>query len=123
MGDWGAGNATQPETLNGPLHLEHGSVWLQTLPKRVSDDSRHFIFLRQKILVGEYFGQTFCFSQFLLGFGGATAKRTSKSDSASNFAPDTPILRSVRRQIIKNVCTKARGSKGLRVYWSKGLRV
>ena len=36
------------------------------------------------------------FSRFLSSFGGAGAKRTSKSTSASNFAPDTPILRSVR---------------------------
>ena len=35
-------------------------------------------------------------------FGGATAKWTSKSDSASNFASDRPILRSVRLKIIKD---------------------
>ena len=43
----------------------------------------------------------FRFSQFLRGFGGARGKRTSKSASASNFAPDTPILRSVRPKIVK----------------------
>ena len=41
------------------------------------------------------------FSQFRQGFGGARGKRTSKSASASNFAQDTPILRSVRPKIAK----------------------
>ena len=36
------------------------------------------------------------FSMFSGGLGGARGKRTSKSASASNFAQDTPILRSVR---------------------------
>ena len=38
---------------------------------------------------------------FSRGFGGARGKRTSKSASASNFAQDTPILRSVRPKIAK----------------------
>ena len=37
-------------TLNGRLPLEHGSDRRQTLPKRVSDDSRHFIFRRRKFV-------------------------------------------------------------------------
>ena len=37
-----------PETLNGRLPPEDGSVWPQTLGKRVSDDPRHFIFRRRK---------------------------------------------------------------------------
>ena len=41
------------------------------------------------------------FSLFLRGFGAARGKRTSKSASASNFAPDAPILRSVRPEIMK----------------------
>ena len=48
------GNATQPETLNGRLPLEHGSVRPQTLPKRVSDDPRRFIFRRQNILFSKF---------------------------------------------------------------------
>ena len=39
----------------------------------------------------------FSFLPFLKDFGGTTAKRTSKSDSASNFAPDAAFLRSVHR--------------------------
>ena len=35
------------------------------------------------------------------GVGGAGGKRTSKSARASNFAPDTPILRSVQPKIVK----------------------
>ena len=37
-----------PETLNGRLPPEDGSVWPQTLGKRVSDDPQHFIFRRPK---------------------------------------------------------------------------
>ena len=36
------------QTLNTRLPFKLGSVWPQTLPKRVSDDPRHFIFRRQK---------------------------------------------------------------------------
>ena len=40
-------------TLNGCLLMKHGAVWPQTLSKRISDDSRHFIFqLRTKFLGG-----------------------------------------------------------------------
>ena len=41
------------QTLNGRLPLKLGSDRPQTLPKRVSDDPRHFIF------------RLFCFSNFL----------------------------------------------------------
>ena len=47
------------------------------------------------------FDQTNVFLQFWPDFWGATVKRTSKSDSASNFALDTPIWRSVRPKIMK----------------------
>ena len=40
------------ETLNGGLPLKHSSDRPQTLPKRVSDDSQHFIFRRRKNLSG-----------------------------------------------------------------------
>ena len=36
------------QTLNTRLPFKLGSVWPQTLPKRVSDDPRHFIFRRRK---------------------------------------------------------------------------
>ncbi len=36
------------QTLNGRLPLKLGSDRPQTLPKRVSDDPRHFIFRRKK---------------------------------------------------------------------------
>ena len=36
------------QTLNGRLAPEHGSDRRETLGKRVSDDSRHFIFRRRK---------------------------------------------------------------------------
>ena len=37
------------ETLNDRLPLKLRSNWPQNLPKRVSDDPRHFIFRRKKI--------------------------------------------------------------------------
>ena len=43
------------------------------------------------------------FFDFLEGLGGAGGKRTSKSARASNFAPDTPLLRSVRPEIAKKL--------------------
>ena len=46
------------------------------------------------------------FASFLIDFGGATAKRTSKSDSASNFAPDTAFLRSVRLKFMQKRYTQ-----------------
>ena len=46
--------------------------------------------------------QFFCFPVSFTGFGGATQKWTSQSDSLQFFALDTPILRSVRLKIIKN---------------------
>ena len=43
----------------------------------------------------------FSFSSFLIDFGGTTAKRTSKSDLASNLAPDTvAFLRSLRHEFV-----------------------
>ena len=47
-----AENNKQVQTLNGRLPLEHGSDRRETLGKRVSDDSRHFIFRRPKIFFG-----------------------------------------------------------------------
>ena len=41
------------ETSNGRLPPKHGSDRRETLPKRVSDDPRHFIFRRRKIFFGE----------------------------------------------------------------------
>ena len=40
-------------TLTGRLPLKHGSVWLETSGKRVSDDPQHFIF--RKIFSEKYF--------------------------------------------------------------------
>ena len=48
------------ETLNGRLPLEISSDRPQTLGKRVSDDPRHFIFRRQKILYGKNVRQFVC---------------------------------------------------------------
>ena len=43
------------KTLTGRLPLEDGSVRPQTLGKRVSDDSQHFIFRRRKKILGNNF--------------------------------------------------------------------
>ena len=47
------------KTLTGRLPPEDGSVRLQTLGKRVSDDSRHFIFRRRKTNLAKIFDKKF----------------------------------------------------------------
>ena len=66
----------------------------QTIPHVSFFDAE--VFLPAKI-----FNQQISFSSIWQGFRAATAKRTSKSDSASNFAQDRPILGSVRPKIMK----------------------
>ena len=48
----------------------------------------------------KFFDRKFQFSLIWRGFGAATAERTSKSASSSNFALDRLILRSVRPKIL-----------------------
>ena len=45
------------ETLNGRLPLEDGSDRRETLPKRVSDDSRHLIFRCNFFFLDEIFAE------------------------------------------------------------------
>ena len=47
------------KTLNGRLPPEDGSVRPQTLGKRVSDDSQHFIFRRRKKKLAKIFDKNF----------------------------------------------------------------
>ena len=75
------------QTLNGCLPLKDGSNWAETLPKRVSDDSRRFVFSAKKE-IGQHLS-------IWRGFCRATAEPTSKSASSSNFALDRRIQRSV----------------------------
>ena len=63
---------------------------------------RTFDFSTQKKKSAKISDEIFCFLLIWCGFGRATAKRTSKSASGSNFAPDRLILRSVRTNIVKN---------------------
>ena len=60
-----AENQKKCRTLNGRLPLEHGSVRPQTLGKRVSDDSQHFIFRRRKIFFGKNFDEKFSQKKFV----------------------------------------------------------
>ena len=83
------------EFSSGRLPPEDGSVRPQTLSKRVSNDSRHFIFRRQTKNWRHFQVGKISFSWFWPGFWGATSKWTSKSDSGSNFVPDTPLPRFV----------------------------
>ena len=88
--DWGCGHRCAEI-------FEHGSDWHETLRKRVSNDSGRFVFrCQQKLCWAKILDQKFRFSSIWRGFGGATAERTSKSASTSNFALDTVIERSVR---------------------------
>ena len=52
--------------MNGRLPLKHSSYGLQTLPKRVSDDSQRFIFRHRKKKLDDFFQKKFgtrCFFQ------------------------------------------------------------
>ena len=64
---------TTKKTLNGCLPLEHGSHRRETLGKRVSDDSPHFIFRRPKILLAIHVSKSLAlfFVSRILRFGGA----------------------------------------------------
>ena len=55
------------KTLTGRLPLEDGSVRPQTLGKRVSDDSQHFILRCRKIFVGNFFWWKFASKQIFVG--------------------------------------------------------
>ena len=67
----------------------------QTIPDRKTN--RRFLFL-----FFEFFSRiVFGFSWFSADFGGARDFWTWKSARASNFASDTPLLRSVRPEIAK----------------------
>ena len=83
------------QTLKIRLPPEDGSVWPETLGKRVSDDPRHFIFRRRKkkstkMFVKKKFltpsnpenWQTAC-------FGGAVNFRTSMADAPRKFIART----------------------------------
>ena len=59
------------QTLNGRLPLEQSSHSRQTLRKRVSDDSRRFIFRRRKKFFDEIFGlksRFFAYFSFIFAF-------------------------------------------------------
>ena len=60
------------QTLDGRLPPEDGSDWPQNLGKRVSDDSRHFIFRRPKKIFDEIFGAKSPDEIKSRYFGGAT---------------------------------------------------
>ena len=49
------------QTSNGCLRLEHGSNRHETLPKCISDNSRHFVFQRQQSLFDQNFGPEISF--------------------------------------------------------------
>ena len=55
------------KTLTGRLPLEDGSVRPQTLGKRVSDDSQHFIFRRRKFFFGKNFWWKFSSKKKFVG--------------------------------------------------------
>ena len=81
----------------------HGNFFgLETLRKRVSDDSRRFIFRRQ-IFFEIFSVSKFRFSAFLLCFGGAGRKWTSLADSLQFFALDRLIMSCVRPKIAMNM--------------------
>ena len=69
------------ETWNGRLPLKHGSVRPQTLGKRISDDSPHYMFPCRTFFVGCVFGICFGLKNYAKlensRFGGARICLTS----------------------------------------------
>ena len=94
-------------TSNVRSPLEFRSDRRETSGKRVSDDLQLSIFWRRIFFLRKIcrdffsFFFFFVFSWFSADFGGEIDFLTSKSTSTSNFASDTPILRSVRPKIAK----------------------
>ncbi len=86
--------------MNGRLPLKQSPYGRQTLPRRVSDDSQHFIFRRSK-KKSDLFGLGNPFFGILVAFWGSYAK----TDVNGRFLAiccssiDTPIMNSVRPQI------------------------
>ena len=92
----------------------HGNFERPFTPQTELAQSRNFAKTRFRrfptfhFSTSEFFFRNFSISKFRFpsigrGFWGATAKRTSKSDSSSNFALDRLFLRSVRPKIVKNM--------------------
>ena len=92
-----------------PFALKHGSDLRQTLPKRVSDNSRQLNFRRKKNSA-RFFGVENRFKQFWSNFGGSTEKRTSPATSSQFFALNAPIMSSVRLKIAEHIFVGALGS-------------
>ena len=77
----------------------------QTIPDVLFFDAK-------KIFPAKFSDEKFRFWQIWRGFWRATAKRTSKSSSTSNFAQDRLILRSVRPNVVKNMIVAAADGGG-----------
>ena len=68
-----------------------------------------FFFLR------DFFGLGNCFMPFWPIFGGSTEKRTSTANSSHFFSLDALIMRSVRPNIVQNMCgARSTGGGGQR---------
>ena len=108
----GAAKVGAASTCRRLSALEHGSDRHETLPKRVSDDPRHFNFRRKNVCSTKFFGLDTFVSPFWANFGGWTGKRTSESKSSQFFALDAPIMSSVRPKIAENmpVCVLGSGT-------------
>ena len=94
------------ETLNRHLPLKHCSVRIETLPKRVLDGSQYLIFRRRAFVFRMFSSPGNPFLSIWSGFGGATGKWISKSDSSDVFALDTPMMSSVRPKIIRTASVR-----------------
>ena len=84
------------ETLNGRLPLEDGSDRPQTWPKRVSDESRHFIFWRPKKKMMKFSEQKSPDEIKSHYFGGATLVWARLAAPSRKMTPDEIIFGSVR---------------------------
>ena len=86
-------------TSNVRSPLELGSDRHETSGKHVSDDLQLSIFRRRKNFFEIFFEKISGFSRFSADFRLNFELLTSPAASTSNFASDTPFLRSVRPKI------------------------
>ena len=119
-------NAEKPkskklQTLDGRLPPEVGSDWLETWPKRVSDDSRHFVLRRRKTkkCLKKSTSKFFCFKNcpFWRSYTvlGVTGRFSMKNDPRGpGFQPSTTLgggVKSGKTKIFRTFCQKSISQK------------
>ena len=90
------------QNFERPFTPEDGSVWPQTLGKRVSGDPRHFIFRRpQTFFATKHFGGKIFRQQQSACFGGAVQVYTPLANAARKFIARHNIGFSLLRPLVE----------------------